>query len=338
MADPTDAVELALDELQHEPLPTHTREQQARPPEDEIEVEYAEEGQPRQQEAPPASQNRDTSTSDREIPAAEGIAELRTRLEGAEVARRQAEERASLAERARAEAYGQTQDANVQFLETALGGVKQSMGVLEANLAEAYAVQDFAGAAKIQTEIARTAQRESAIETGLEQLKTMPREQPRAAAPPPQQGPADQVEQVARQLTPNAAAWIRAHPDYVTDPNKNQRLMSAHYAAMADGLSPDSPDYIRYVEGKVLGGQSQPVERREPVAETTRRSAAPPPAPVSRGNGAAASPTRVTLTPDQRQTAHENFPDEMREDPTGRKAEQAYARNMLILQREKRIN
>ena len=336
MADPTDGVELALEELEHEPLPTHTREH-APPPEDEIEVDYAEDGQPRQQEEPRPSQKSDSPTPEREVPAAEGIAELRARLAGEETARRQAEERAAQAERDRAQAFGATQDANVQFLTTALDGVKQSMSVLEANLAEAYAVQDFAQAAKIQTEIARTAQRESAIETGLEQLKTMPREQPRQAPPP---AAADPVEQVARQLTPNAAAWVRAHPEFVRDPQKNQRLMSAHYAAMADGLTADSPDYIAYVESKVLGDGAQPprtVERREPVAEAPRRSA-PPPAPVSRGNGSGGSPTRVTLTQEQRQTAHENFPDEMREDPTGRKAEQAYARNMLLLQREGRLH
>ena len=331
MADPTDGVELALEELEHEPLPTHTREHKP-PPEDEVEIDYAEDGQPRQQEPPPVSQKSDSPPQ--EIPADEGIAALRARLEGESTARRQAEERAALAEQARAQAFGATQEANVQFLEQALGGVKQSMAVLEANLAEAYAVQDFAQAAKIQTEIARSAQRESAIETGLEQLKAMPKEQPRAA-PPPQD--ADPVEQIARQLTPNAAAWIRSHPDYVTDQRKNARLMSAHYAAMDEGLQADSLDYIRFVEDRVLGVRQPPPqpERREPVAETTRRSA-PPPAPVSRGNGAS-TPTRVTLTAEQRQTAHDNFPDEMREDPTGRKAEQAYARNMLILQREGRM-
>jgi hypothetical protein len=330
MADPTDSVELALADLENEPLPTHTREH--KPPEDDIEVAYAEDHGDDRQEAPPAAQK----PEEREIPAEEGIAELRARLQSSEAARRQSEERANQAEQARVEAYGAKQDSDVQFLATALDGVKQSMGVLEANLAEAYAVQDFAQAAKIQTEIARAAQRESAIETGLEQLKTMPREQPRLA---PREN--DQVEQVASQLTPNAAAWIRAHPDYITDPNKNQRLMSAHYAAMADGLPADSPDYIRYVEDRVL--QRAPArrepepqfERREPVADTRR--SAPPAAPVSRGNGGANSSTRVTLSREERETAHENFPDEMQADPTGRKAEQAYARNMLILQREGRL-
>jgi hypothetical protein len=326
-----DSVELALEELEHEPLPSHTRDRP--PPGDEIEVEYAEEGGESRQDGAEISQISDIRPEEREVPAEEGIAELRARLQASDSARQQAEQRANQAEQARAEATGATQDANVQFLTTALEGVRQSMGVLEANLAESYAVQDFAQAAKIQTEIARTAQRESAIETGLEQLKTVPREQPR---PAPRRD--DPVEAVASQLTPNAAAWIRGHPDYVTDPQKNQRLMSAHYAAMAEGLSADSPDYIRYVEAHVAprGAQPQP-ERREPVSDPIRRSA-PSAAPVSRGNGAASNPTRVTLSQEQRTTAHENFPDEMREDPSGRKAEQAYARNMLVLRREGRMN
>jgi len=334
MADPTDSVELALAELENEALPTHTREH--KPPEDEIEVEYADEGGDASGKGPEtdiSGQRAQEPGEKREIPAEEGIAELRARLQASDRARQQAEERASQAEQARAQATGQTQDANVQFLTSALEGVKQSIEVLEANLAEAYAVQDFGQAAKIQTEIARTAQRESQIEAGLEQLKAMPREQPRQSQPQR----TDLVEQVASQLTPNAAAWVRAHPDYVTDPVKNADLMSAHYAAMAKGLQADSLDYIRFVEGRVLNVDPEPrtIERREPVADTRR--SAPPAAPVSRGNGAASNPTRVTLNKEQRETAHENFPDEMREDPSGRKAEQAYARNMLILQREGRM-
>jgi hypothetical protein len=333
MADPTDSVELALEELQNEPLPTRTREHTP-PPESDIEVDYADDGLEPRQEAPPISQRSDippaAAAEGREIPPQEGIAELRAKLQSEEAARRQAEDRANQAEQARAAAAGATQDANVQFLNTALEGVRQSMAVLEVNLAEAYAVQDFGQAAKIQTEIARTAQRESAIENGLEQLKAMPREQPRV----------DQVEQVARQLTPNAAAWIRSHPDYITDPVKNARLMSAHYGAQARGLVGDSPEYIAFVESQVLGDRQAPEpERREPVAEPpTRRSAPPAPAPVSRGNGAQSNPTRVTLNREQRETAHNNFPDEMAKDPTGRLAEQAYARNMLVLRREGRMN
>lgn len=331
MADPLD---LVLEELQNEPLPTSTRDRTAQEShEDDIEVTYADEDG---QAAPSERQEREKPRETREIEPQEGIEELRARLQASDTARRQAEERANTAEQARAQATGATQDANVQFLTTALEGVKQTLGVLQVNLAEAYATQDFNQAAQIQTEISRTTQRETLIENGLEQLKSAPREQPRA--PPP---PVDEVEAVAGRLTPNAAAWIRAHPNYVTDPRLNQRLMSAHHAAMADGLPADSPEYIAYVE-RTLGvaGQSSPrpgfIEERTPVAET--RHAAPPAAPVSRGANGSANPTRVTLTREQQEVAHNNFPEEMKADPSGRKAEQAYARNMLILRREGRMH
>jgi hypothetical protein len=324
MAEDADSVSLALADLENEPLPTHTRERP--PPEEAIEVDY-------DGEAPQSPENLSEKPQNREIPAEEGIEALRERLLTESAARRQAEERANAAEQARAEASGHTQDANVGFLTSALDSVRQGIGILETQLAEAYAVSDFTAVAKLQTELARATQRESQIDTGLEQLKAMPREQPRREAPPA----IDQVEAVARQLTPNAANWVRNHPDYVTDRAKNARLMSAHYAAIGDGLTADSPDYIRYVEQRVgLGQQAPQVERRDPVAETRR--SAPPPAPVSRAANGPANPTRVTLTRDQRDMARELFPDEMREDPSGRKAEQAYARNILVLKREGRMN
>jgi hypothetical protein len=329
--EPTNSVDLALSELENEPLPTHTRDHP--PPEDEIEVDY--EGDTPETAEKPASE-----PEKREIDADEGIDTLRARLQASDLARRQAEDRANAAERARADAAGNTQEANVSFLTSALDSVRQGMGILEANLAQAYAEQDFAAAAKIQTELARAAQREGQIDAGLEQLKAMPRDQPRAM--PREQ---DQVEAVASQLTPNAAAWVRQHPDYITDPQKNARLMSAHYDAMANGLVGDSPEYIRYVEQHVgLGGQragangdgrrDPPVERRDPVAE---RRTAPPAAPVSRQGASQSNPQRVTLTREEREMARETFPDELAKDPTGRKSEQAYARNKLILQREGRM-
>ena len=331
--EPTDPVELALSELENEPLPTHTRDHP--PPEDEIQVDYEDEGGENRQNPPESVEKREET---REVPADEGIEALRARLQQSDAARRQAEERAAAAERQRAEAVGGTQEANVSFLTSALDSVRQGMGILKANLAEAYAVQDFNAVADLQIEISRHAQRESQIEAGLEQLKAMPREQPRPQ--PSMPSPEQQVEAVAQQLTPNAAAWVRSHPDYVTDPRKNAQLMSAHYDAMAKGLVGDSPEYIRYVEqhvglgGQTNGGRDPQVERREPVAETRR---APPAAPVSRAGANNSNPQRVTLTKEEREMARETFPDELAQDPTGRKSEQAYARNKLILQREGRM-
>ena len=150
-------------------------------------------------------------------------------------------------------------------------------------------MQDFAPAAKIQTEISRAAHprepdrgRSGAAEGDAEG----------AAAALRGPAEADQVEEVARQLTPNAAAWVRAHPDYITDPQKNARLMSAHYDAMAEGLAGDSPDYIRYVEQQSAqppGADVNPKSKGVNPWPNTRRTA-PPAAPVSRGGGGAIHP------------------------------------------------
>jgi hypothetical protein len=336
MADPTDSVELALAELENEPLPNRTREHTGRDP-DEIEIAHAEDEDGGSGSAPASEQTRET----REIPAEQGIEALRARLQASERATQEANQRASVAEQARTQATGAADAANVQILETALGGLRQGIGILKSQLAEAYAVQDFSAVADLQVEISRQTQREGQIESGLEQLKAQPREQPRAA-PPPAPSADQQVEAVASQLSPNAAAWVRGHPQYVTDTRLNAKLMSAHYAAAGEGLALDSPEYIAHVERTLgLGGQPAAtprpgfVEERQPVAES--RSRAPPAAPPSRANGGS-SPTRVTLTREQREAARDLFPDELQEDPTGRKSEQAYARNMLILKREGRLN
>jgi hypothetical protein len=334
MADVTNGVELALDELENEPLPTHTREHVAAPA-DEVEIDYAEDGlEPRQEIAPDHVEREQTPP--REVPPAEGVAELQRRLEGEQIARRQAEERAAFAEQARAQAAGSVQEVQQQFLQGALDSARQTLAVLKANLAEAYSVQDFNQVAEINMEIAKVTLREQQIDVGLEEMKTRPPPRPQ---PAPQPQPLNEVEYAVSQMgdNPNSIAWVRAHPEFITDKQKNASLMSAHYAAQAAGIPGDTAEYIRFVEDRVLGReQPRSVERREPVAEQPRRSA-PPPAPVSRGSNGASNPTRVVLTREQRQTAHDNFPDEMREDPTGRKAEQAYAKNMLILQREGRM-
>jgi len=324
--DPLDNVDLALEELENEPLPTKTRDRTAEnAAEDDIEVEYGDEIAPQSDKSVPTERQ---PREKRPIDADEGIESLRARLQASDIARRQAEERANLAENARAQAGGAVQDANVSFLTSALDGLRQNIEVMQANLTQAYAEQDFAAAARMQTEIARAAQRESQIEAGLEALKTQPRPQPQA----PQQ--VDQVEAVARQLTPNAAAWIRSHPDYITDPSKNANLMSAHYAAMGRGLAGDSPEYIRFVEGH-LGLEEAPRGERREMAQDRPR--APPAAPVGRANGGVNNPNVVRLTPDEREMARENFPDEMVKDPSGKLAEKAYARNKLLLVREGRM-
>ena len=114
MAEPTDSVALALEDLENEPLPTQTREH--KPPEERIEVDYDDEGGENRQE-------RSQTVEKREIDAGEGIESLRARLLASDRARQEAESRAQALENARAEAGGAAQEEPARRVGQEFGGV-----------------------------------------------------------------------------------------------------------------------------------------------------------------------------------------------------------------------
>ena len=46
------------------------------------------------------------------------------------------------------------------------------------------------------------------------------------------------------QYSPDEVAWIREHPDYVTDPQFNKAILDAHNEALSDGYQRGSPAYF----------------------------------------------------------------------------------------------
>ena len=56
---------------------------------------------------------------------------------------------------------------------------------------------------------------------------------------------ADPVEALAATRTEPTAKWLREHRDWVTDPKKNAKLTSAHFDAVAEGLTPDTEFVFR---------------------------------------------------------------------------------------------
>lgn len=125
---------------------------------------------------------------------------------------------------------------------------------------------------------------------------------PKPPAPPP---PADPVEAYTRQMAPESAAWVRAHPEFVTDRGKNSMLIGAHHMALGKGLQANSPDYLADIE-KTLGlrqdGGATPEAIKPAPVERERQVAAP----VTRGNGGNGSGPRsqtVTLNAEERAMA-----------------------------------
>jgi hypothetical protein len=103
---------------------------------------------------------------------------------------------------------------------------------------EAMETGDFDKASEAQEQIATAAVR-------IQQLEAY------AAQPQRPQQPSDPVEAFARGRTEATAAWVKSHPDYITDPRKFAKLQSGHYSALAEGLTPDTPEYFARVEKEI---------------------------------------------------------------------------------------
>jgi hypothetical protein len=251
----------------------------------------------------------------------EGIRKLRADLDNERAARAAAEQRANQAEHGIAQAQNQVQDTNLNLVNNAIERVKQNVDVLKSNYAAAAAAGDYSAMADIQADMSANMVDLKQLEAGKIQLENAPKQQPAR-----QQAP-DPVEAMASNLTARSAAWVRAHPEFAKNPRLTQRMLAAHNLAVTDDLVPDSDAYFERVES-ILGLREQPLPGEEPLsaaAEPTQRRSAPPAAPVTRGNGSGngSKPTRITLSPAQREAAEASG-----------LSYQEYARELLRIQRE----
>jgi hypothetical protein len=230
----------------------------------------------------------------------EAMKELKVQLDQ-ERARREELERQNreLAQREHI-ARSEKDDSDIQLVSNAIDTLSRETEILKAGYAQAMQSGDFRRAAEIQEEMGGNAAKLLQLTNGLEAMKAKPK------TPPPQPVPSDPVEAFARTLSPRSAEWVRAHPEFVRDANKNRKMIAAHELAVADGHAPDTDSYFAAVE-ETLKIKAQP---KAAVAEedatggaakvVQRRDAAPAAAPVSRGQ-----PSRnvVRLTAAEREMA-----------------------------------
>ena len=262
----------------------------------------------------------------------EGLETLKKRLEdeqaatereraGRVAAEAQARERAQEAVRAQTS----EQDSNIQTITTAIEMVKQSTDGLKARYVEAANAGDWVAAGDIQAEMAENAAKKMQLENGLTALKNQPKPQVR------NEPIINPVEALARQLTPQSANWVRAHPQCATDQRMYKRMLDAHNMATNDHQV-DTPGYFSRVEE--LMGFATPVRPEESAlsdaSEATQRRAAPASAPVSRaGTANGQRPNVVRLSQEEREIAYMNWPK-----LSPKEAEQAYAQEKVKIQRD----
>jgi hypothetical protein len=274
----------------------------------------------------------DTTTPKKEVlKPEEGLEKLKKQLDDEKTARIDAERRARESAEAEVRARTETQDSHLNLMTTAIETIKQSNETLKSNYAEAMAAQDYAKVAEIQIDMSTNAAKLLRLEEGKVALEKAPK--------PTARVPQDVVEEYAGRIPvefPRSRAWVRAHPDFVRDPQKNRQMIAAHELALARGHTADTDDYFASIE-KTLD-LNAPIIEQDPAkddidpmkdtAKLTRTHSAPPAAPVTRsGNGAGSRPNVVTLSPAEVEIAA----------LTGLTPEE-YARQKIAIKKERGLN
>lgn len=171
----------------------------------------------------------------------------------------------------------------------AIAGCEQEIANLETQLAAAIEAKDAMAQSKATRLIASsqnkldgwTARRGQIDRFKTEAVKRLEAE---ARAPKSQ----------AQSYTPATAKWLSDHPEVANSPAMMNKAFAYHQIAVADGLTPETPAYFKFVEDRLSVGKKVPAEDVEDVTvvETevppAREKPAEAPARVAaeRSNGA----------------------------------------------------
>ncbi len=218
----------------------------------------------------------------------EGVAELQRKLDEAERGRQAAERRADEASRRAGHAETTAHGTQVAFIQGALDTLNANREQLIRDYATAMSAGEFEEAGKIQARMADEAAQKIELERGKSALEAQ-----RTTARQPA-GDSDKIEAYTRTLQPRAAAWIKAHPEYVLDQRKNQQMLAQHWAALAAGHEEGGDTYFKFIESGLAGPARPAAAAAQPAAAaadptaaaaqlTQRRDVQPSPAAPSRG-------------------------------------------------------
>jgi hypothetical protein len=182
-------------------------------------------------------------------------------------------------------------------LDTVLSGIQAAEA--EATAAEreyvaAAEAGDFAAQARAQRKISGAEARIQRLKEAEGDLKDQTATKPAPRQEARQQPSADPIEQFTKGMSPKSAAWIRNHPDCVTDPKKHARMMAAHNLAIADDIAPDTPEYFERIEAGITPATKT---QAQPEAKTVNIRPSAPVAPAGNaGGGMNGGGQSVTLT------------------------------------------
>jgi len=151
--------------------------------------------------------------------------------------------------------------SQTETLESGIAAAEAEAAQAEAAYATAFAAGDAVAVARAQRVMATAVSRKERLSEALEDLKEEAKTKPAQTREPtqrPRPAQQDPVEAFASNMTPKSAAWIRAHPEAITDKKKNARMLAAHNLAVADDIEVESPEYFRRVEAAIKDAAAKP--------------------------------------------------------------------------------
>lgn len=262
------------------------------------------------------------------------LTELQAETQREKDARIAAERRATSESQRAAAAQTEVESTRTEITETRLGTVEQGIAAAttEADAAQSeYTAAMEAGDWKKAGEAQRKMSKAEATKVRLEEAKAdlevqktqAPRLQQRIEAPQTQTDPTEtMLSRMAAAGDVATAAWLRNHPEDArilateSDPKRAAKLRAAGNDAAAEGYTPTDPKYWEHVE-KFLGIAKTNGRGTNGAAQTQRRAASAPVAPVAASAGGVSGGTEVRLSKNEAQAATDgtlvwNYPD-----PTG---------------------
>jgi hypothetical protein len=291
---------------------------------DEIVVEIEKE----EPEKKPGEQTTDPSEA-----LKQQLTELQAETAREKADRLAAQQQAVAATQRAAAAQAEVETTRTEIAETRLGTVEQGIAAAQTEADAAAAESQAAletGDWKKHTEAQRKMMRAEATKVRLEEAKSdlevqkaQPgRQQQRTEAPQTQ---ADPVEAFIQSRDAGTQAWLRSHPDDArvlatnSDPRRAAKLNAADADAYAEGFERGSKQYFEHVE-KFLGvTKPNGKTATNGTAQTQRRAASAPVAPVAASAGGVSGGTEVRLSPGEAASATDGTLTWNYDDPTGQK-------------------
>ena len=221
---------------------------------------------------------------------------------------------------------------------TGIQAAESDAAAAEADFIAAAEKGDFAAQARAQRKMSAAEARIQRLKEAEGDLKDQTAAKPerrQESRPEPRQQAQDPVEAVASTMAPRAAAWIRSHPDYVTDRSKNSKMLATHYAALAEGLAEGGDDYFAR-----LDAMASPQPQAKDTTKVNIRPSAPVAPAGNSSGGMNGGGVTVTLTKREAEAATDGSLVYNYNDPAGKFKKgdvigvQEMARRKMIMQKQ----